>query len=65
MAVFREGGVLLNLQEPLGWGCGRISGDGSRIIFWHDKWCWEMALKVAFLVLYGIAYKKDASIVVI
>jgi hypothetical protein len=26
MALYEEGGVLLSLQEPLRWGCGRISG---------------------------------------
>jgi hypothetical protein len=26
MAVYVEGDVLLSLQEPLRWGCGRVSG---------------------------------------
>jgi hypothetical protein len=37
-------------------------GDGSKISFWHDQWCEEMTLKVAFPVLYGLACEKDASI---
>jgi hypothetical protein len=37
-------------------------GDGSRISFWHDQWCGEVALKVSFPVLYGFACAKDASI---
>jgi hypothetical protein len=37
-------------------------GDGFRIRFWQDKWFGEMALKEAFLVLYGIACEKDAFI---
>jgi hypothetical protein len=39
-----------------------LVGDGSRISFWQDKWCGEVALKVAFPVLYGLACAKDASI---
>jgi hypothetical protein len=39
-------------------------GDGSRINFWHDQWCGGAAPKVTFLVLYGLACVKDASIVV-
>jgi len=30
-------------------------GDGSEVSFWHDLWCKDMALKEAFLDLYGIA----------
>jgi hypothetical protein len=36
-------------------------GDSSRIN-WHDQWCGEAALKVAFPVLYGLTCVKDASI---
>jgi hypothetical protein len=36
--------------------------DGSRISFWQVKWCRDVALKVAFPVLYGLACAKDASI---
>jgi hypothetical protein len=32
-------------------------GDGSKVRFWHDLWCGDMALKEAFLDLYGIACK--------
>ena len=39
-------------------------GDGTKISFWHDQWCREAALKVAFPVLFGLAYAKDASIAV-
>jgi hypothetical protein len=31
--------------------------------FWHDPWCEYIALKEAFLVLFGIARENDASIV--
>jgi hypothetical protein len=37
-------------------------GDGTRINFWHDIWCGDMVLKVAFLVLFGIACVKDALV---
>ena len=37
-------------------------GDGSKIRFWDNMWCREMALKEAFLDLYNIACVKDASI---
>jgi hypothetical protein len=33
-----------------------------RICFWHDLWCGDMTIKVAFLVLFGIACEKNASI---
>jgi hypothetical protein len=62
----------------LGRGCGRTSsrkgwdklssftsfevGDGSKINLWHDQWCGETTLKVAFPVLYVLACEKDASI---
>ena len=38
-------------------------GDDTEISFWHDQWCGEVALKVAFPVLFGLACTKDASIV--
>jgi hypothetical protein len=37
-------------------------GEGTRIRFWHDLWCGDMVLKVAFPVLFGIA-RKDAFVV--
>jgi len=37
-------------------------GDGVRTKFWHDLWCGDMVLKEAFLVLFGIAQMKDASV---
>jgi hypothetical protein len=35
-------------------------GDGSKIIFWHDVWCGDQALKISFskLVQY-YTYKED------
>jgi hypothetical protein len=33
--------------------------DGFKINFWHDLWCGEVALKVAFPVLYGLASAKE------
>jgi hypothetical protein len=39
-------------------------GDGTKISFWHDQWCREAALKVAFPILFGFACAKDTSIAV-
>ena len=39
-----------------------VVGDGARISFWHDLWCGDTVLKVAFPVLFGIACLKDASV---
>jgi hypothetical protein len=30
---------------------------------WHDLWCGDSALKVAFPILFGIACEKNASVV--
>jgi hypothetical protein len=61
----------------LSWVCGRILGgvggkfyshtrfevgDGSKVRFWHDLWCGDMALKDVFPVLFGIAHTKDALV---
>jgi hypothetical protein len=40
-----------------------VVGDGTRISFWHDLWCGDTVLKVAFPGLFGIACVKDASVV--
>jgi hypothetical protein len=37
-------------------------GDDSKVRFWHDLWCGDMALKDAFPVLFGIACANDASV---
>jgi hypothetical protein len=37
-------------------------GDGTRTSLWHDQHCGEVALKVTFSVLFGLACVKDASI---
>jgi hypothetical protein len=37
-------------------------GDGTKISFWHDMWCGDMALKVAFPALFDIASAKDSSV---
>jgi hypothetical protein len=37
-------------------------GDGSKVRFEHDLWCWDMALKEAFPILFGIPCANDASV---
>jgi hypothetical protein len=37
-------------------------GDGSKINFLNDQWCGDVALNEAFLILFGIAHEKDASV---
>jgi hypothetical protein len=38
-------------------------GERSKVRFWHDLWCEDMALKEAFIVLFGFACTKDAFVV--
>ena len=35
---------------------------GNSVIFWHDCWCGDQSLKVAFLVLYENAINKEALV---
>jgi len=39
-----------------------VVGDGSKISFWHDLWCGDTTLKVAFPALFDIARLKDAVV---
>jgi hypothetical protein len=36
--------------------------DASKIRFWHDLWCGDQTLKVAFSELFNIVCFKDASV---
>jgi hypothetical protein len=38
-------------------------GDGTRVSFWHDLWCGDLALKIAFPGLFSIACVKNAPVV--
>ncbi|GFZ14619.1 hypothetical protein Acr_24g0008090 [Actinidia rufa] len=38
-------------------------GNGSRIRFWHDDWCYQMPLRARFLDLFALASDQDASVV--
>jgi hypothetical protein len=37
-------------------------GLGSKVLFWHDKWCTELPLKDVYLVLFACSNNKDAFI---
>ena len=39
-----------------------VVGDGTRILFWHDKWVGENTLKMLYLQLYVCSNDKDACI---
>ena len=37
-------------------------GVGDRVKFWIDRWCGDLPLHLAFLILYSFAANKEASI---
>ena len=37
-------------------------GDGTKVKFWHDVWCGDCPLKLAFLELFSISHRKESSI---
>ena len=37
-------------------------GVGDRVKFWVDRWCGDLLLQLSFLVVYGIATNKEASV---
>jgi hypothetical protein len=39
-----------------------VVGDRTRIGFWHDWWCGDMAFKIAFPILFSIAWAKDVLV---
>ena len=50
-------------------GCERFSkhlalvvGDGSRILFWHDRWVGDTSLKMLYPQLYACSSDKEACI---
>ena len=39
-----------------------VVGDGSRILFWHDRWVGDTSLKMLYLQLYACSNDKEACI---
>ena len=37
-------------------------GVGDRMKFWKGRWCGDLPLKLAFLVLYNFAVNREASV---
>ena len=37
-------------------------GVGDRVKFWTDRWCGDSPLQLTFLVVFGIAFNKEASV---
>ena len=35
---------------------------GDRVKFWTDRWCRDLPLQLSFLVVYGIATNREASV---
>ena len=62
LMVVGYGGVLaksgtLSLSISLLWW-----GDGSRILFWHDKWTGDVPLKILYPQLFLCSANKEACI---
>jgi hypothetical protein len=58
-------GLWKNIRK--GWGSFSrftiiVVGNGTGIKFWHNLWCGDTVLKVAFPVLFSITRLKDASV---
>jgi hypothetical protein len=54
MVVYRESGVLLSLQEPLGWVSGRILVKGGKNFLALLYFSWGIVLGSAFGMTIGV-----------
>jgi len=54
MVVYGEGDALLSLQEPLGWDCGRISGNCGINFLALLILRWRMGLRLASGMTSGV-----------
>ena len=59
----------VSLWKNISWGWPSFSryilydiGDGSRVKFWHDRWCEETPLAVSYPELFRIFQDKEASV---
>jgi len=59
----------VSLWKNIRWGWPTFSccihfgaGDGSKVRFWHDRWCGENALAICFPDSFTISQAKEASV---
>ena len=53
------------MQKNISWGWPSFSrhiGDGSRVKYWHERWCRETSLAASYLELFRFCVDKEASV---
>ena len=48
--------------EEFGKNIRFVVGVGDRVKLWTDQWCGDSPLQLTFLIVYGIASNKEASV---